>query len=71
MGTEATGGTRVIPVRITVVKVNQKLTNFPWALLESEGHDDGPMVHTLSQARFESEAAAEIAYRNYRMRGAE
>ena len=41
---------------IQYVKLDQPLSHFPWAI--SEGG-------VISQSRFESEAAAQIAYRNH------
>ena len=41
---------------IQYVKLDQPLSHFPWAI------SDGGVI---SQSRFESEAAAQIAYRNH------
>ena len=48
------GGPRLNPVQY--VKLDQPRSNFPWAISE---------CGVISQARFESEAAAQIAYRNH------
>ncbi len=38
------------------VRVGNGLTDFPWAIVQDK---------QISQARFDSEVAAQIAYRNY------
>lgn len=48
------GGPRLNPIQY--VKLYQPLSNFPWAI------SDGGVI---SQARFDCEAAAQIAYRNH------
>lgn len=50
-----------------VERVGKGKTNFPWAIVE-EGSAQWNTPDRISQARFESKEAAQIAYRNYTMR---
>lgn len=45
-------------------RIGSFVSNFQWAIVE-EGNATWGTPDVVSQARFESESAAQIAYRNY------
>ncbi len=47
-----------------IERVGKGVTNFPWAIIE-EGSAQWNAPDRISQARFESKEAAQIAYRNH------